>query len=127
MQAVCVILRHTDVNGEFCTRHRQRHLLRAAARSQEPEDTVTLTRSTDGGRTFANHAWTRDAFIPRRDDLLGDYIGVAAPNNKVYGAWAEIAPPATPKEKEAEATATTERRPHTIVRAGVPDFAGAAR
>ena len=88
--------------------------------------TVTLARSTDGGRTFINYAWTRDAFIPRRDDFLGDYIGLAALNNKVYGAWTEIAPPPAPKEKEAEAS-PTERRPQTIVRVGVADFAGAAR
>ncbi len=88
--------------------------------------TVTLARSTDGGRTFANYAWTRDAFIPRRDDFLGDYIGVAALNNKVYGVWAEIAPPSTPVEKEEEA-APTERRPHTIVRVGVADFGEAGR
>jgi BNR/Asp-box repeat len=86
--------------------------------------TVTLARSTDGGRTFTNYAWTRDAFIPRRDDFLGDYIGVAALNNKVYGVWAEIAPPTIPKDAVAPAT---ERRPETIVRVGVADFAGAPR
>ena len=26
--------------------------------------TLTLARSTDGGRSFANYAWTRDAFVP---------------------------------------------------------------
>jgi len=88
--------------------------------------TVTLARSTDGGRTFTNYAWTREAFISRRNDFLGDYIAVAALNNKVYGAWTEIAPPPAPKEKEAEAS-PTERRPQTIVRVGVADFAGAAR
>ena len=84
-------------------------------RRLDPENkktTVTLARSTDGGRTFANYAWTRDAFVPSRDDFLGDYIGVAALNNKVYGVWAEIAPPTAPKEEDAPAT---ERRPQTIV------------
>jgi len=80
---------------------------------------VTLARSTDGGRTFANYAWTRDAFVPSRDDFLGDYIGVAALNNKVYGTWAEIAPPSAPKDEKAP---PTERRPQTIVRVGVADF-----
>ena len=84
--------------------------------------TVTLARSTDGGHTFANYAWTRDAFIPHRDNFLGDYIGVAALNNKVYGVWAEIAPPATPKQEVAPAT---ERRPQTIVKVGVADFGSA--
>src|SRR5271166_3111049 len=92
--------------------------------------TVTLARSTDGGQTFTNYAWTRDAFIPRRDNFLGDYIGVAALNNKVYGVWAEIAPPAPPreqpappKEKDAPAPAA-EHHPQTIVRVGVADFGG---
>jgi len=88
--------------------------------------TVTLARSTDGGRTFTNYAWTRDAFMPRKDNFLGDYIGVAALNNKVYGVWAEIAPPGVPKEKEAEAP-PTERRPQTIVRVGVADFVSVPR
>jgi hypothetical protein len=87
---------------------------------------VTLARSTDGGQTFLNYAWTNDAFVPRRDDFLGDYIGVAALNNKVYGVWAEIAPPSTPVDKEEEAT-PAERRPHTIVKVGIADFGGAGR
>jgi hypothetical protein len=81
--------------------------------------TVTLARSTDGGLTFTNYAWTRDAFMPHRDNFLGDYIGVAALNNKVYGAWAEIAPPTTPKEAEPP---PTDRHPQTIVKVGVADF-----
>ncbi len=88
--------------------------------------TVTLARSTDGGRTFTNYAWTRDAFIPRRDDFLGDYIGIAALNNKVYGVWAEIAAASAPKEKEAGAP-PSERRPQTIVRVGVADFGNSPR
>jgi hypothetical protein len=86
--------------------------------------TVTLARSTDGGATFTNYAWTRDGFVPRREEFLGDYIGVAALNNKVYGVWAEIAPPETPKDKLAPPP--TEFRPHTIVRIGVADFSGGA-
>jgi hypothetical protein len=88
--------------------------------------TVTLARSTDGGRTFANYAWTHDAFIPRRDNFLGDYIGVAAFNNKVYGAWAEIAPPTPPKDGGTPPPAT-DHHTQTIVRVGVADFSSAAR
>jgi hypothetical protein len=69
---------------------------------------------------------SRDAFVPSRDDFLGDYIGVAALNNKVYGVWAEIAPSETPKEKEADAP-PTKRRPQTIVRVGIADFGSTAR
>jgi hypothetical protein len=92
-------------------------------RRMDPDNrktTVSLARSTDGGATFTNYAWTRDAFVPRRDEFLGDYIGAAALNNKVYGVWAEIAPPETPKDKAAPPP--TEFRPHTIVKVGVADF-----
>jgi hypothetical protein len=107
--------------------------------------TVTLARSTDGGRTFTNYAWTRAAFVPHRDNFLGDYIGVAALNNRVYGVWAEIAPPkestakapappkepatkesAPPKEKN-DAPPPAEHHPQTVVRVGVADFSGAGR
>ena len=96
-------------------------------RRLDPNDrktAVTLARSTDGGATFANYAWTRDTFVSRRDEFLGDYIGIAALNNKVYGVWAEIAPPETPKDKTAPPP--TEFRPHTIVKIGVADFGSAA-
>ncbi len=82
--------------------------------------TVTLARSVDGGAAFTNYAWTRDAFVTRRDEFLGDYIGVAALNDKVYGVWAEIAPVETPKDKKGQPP--TEFRPHTIVKIGVADF-----
>lgn len=82
--------------------------------------TVTLARSLDGGRTFTNYAWTQEAFVTSRQEFLGDYIGVTALNDKVYGAWAEIPAPATPKEK-AEPPPTS-FRPHTVVRVGVADF-----
>ncbi len=92
-------------------------------RRMDPDNrktTVSLARSTDGGATFTNYAWTRDAFVPRRDEFLGDYIGAAALNNKVYGVWAEVAPPETPKDKATPPP--TEFRPHTIVKVGVADF-----
>ena len=94
--------------------------------AKNKKTTVTLARSTDGGHTFTNYAWTTDAFVPTRDDFLGDYIGVAALNNKVYGAWAEIAPPGTPREGKEDAPGT-ERRPMTVVKVGVADFGGAGR
>ena len=87
--------------------------------SANRKTTVTLARSTDGGRTFANYAWTRDAFIPKSDDFLGDYIGVAALNNKVFGVWAEMAPPEVPREPNP---VTTTHRAETVVRVGVADF-----
>ncbi len=53
--------------------------------------TVTLARSTDGGRTFTNYAWSVTPSDPKRANH-GDYIGVAALNGQVYGAWVDNAP-----------------------------------
>jgi hypothetical protein len=54
--------------------------------------TVTLARSTDGGRTFQNYAWTEQAFDPQKI-FIGDYTGLAALNGCVYGIWTEATPP----------------------------------
>ncbi len=81
---------------------------------------VSLARSTDGGATFTNYAWTHDAFVPRKDEFIGDYIGVAALNGKVYGVWSEIAAQEVPIDKATPPP--TEFRPHTIVKVGVADF-----
>ena len=47
---------------------------------------VVLARSTDGGHTFSNYAWTNTPFDPE-GVFMGDYLGLAASNNRVYGAW----------------------------------------
>ena len=47
---------------------------------------VVLARSTDGGKTFRNYAWTDQPFNPH-GVFMGDYLGLAAYGNKVYGAW----------------------------------------
>jgi hypothetical protein len=47
---------------------------------------VVLARSTDGGHTFQNYAWTNTPFDPE-GVFMGDYLGLAASNNRVYGAW----------------------------------------
>ena len=44
--------------------------------------TVTLARSTDGGVTWTNYAWTSEPFASSEMQFLGDYIGVAALNDK---------------------------------------------
>ena len=82
--------------------------------------TVTLARSTDGGATFKNYAWTTAPFVTTRDEFIGDYTGIAALNNKVYGAWTEVVPPEQPKEKNAPPS--NRFRPHTVVKVGVADF-----
>ena len=66
---------------------------------------VVLARSADGGRTFANYAWTTTAFNPK-GVFMGDYLGLAAWDNRVYGAWTSR------QGKEAK----------TSVQVGVADF-----
>jgi hypothetical protein len=77
---------------------------------QHRKQIVVLARSEDGGRRFANYAWTQDEFDPG-EVFMGDYLGLAAWGNRVYGAW-----PVKPGPKRA-----------TVLQAGVADFgAGAA-
>lgn len=59
-------------------------------RRQDPQNKkqiVVLARSVDGGKTFSNYAWTTEAFDPA-GVFMGDYLGLAAWGNRVYGAWA---------------------------------------
>ncbi len=73
---------------------------------------VTLARSTDGGRTFTNYAWSAAPTDPRQAGY-GDYIGLAAANGRVYGAWPESvsAPPDTPAGAGP-----------SVIRVGIADF-----
>src|SRR6185437_1038963 len=68
----------------------------------------TLARSTDGGRTFANYAWT-DSTFAGRNAFLGDYTWLTAYDGRVYGIWAETAP-------------IDSTRAGTVVRVGTADF-----
>jgi hypothetical protein len=64
-------------------------------RRDDPDNrraTVTLARSADGGRTFANFAWSDRSYDPTAA-CLGDYLGLAALGGRVYGAWVEDVPP----------------------------------
>lgn len=74
------------------------------------ETRVTLARSTDGGLSFANYAWTSEGFTSS-GDFLGDYTAIAAWGGRVYGAWAE--------EISRKAKPGTHA---TVVRVGVADF-----
>ena len=69
---------------------------------------VVLARSTDGGRSFVNYAWTETAFDPGRV-FMGDYTGISALGGRVYGVWTEKPPSAT-------------RSRDTIIRVGIADF-----
>ncbi|HTQ57868.1 MAG TPA: hypothetical protein VMI94_25555 [Bryobacteraceae bacterium] len=82
---------------------------RADARNRS--QTVTLARSADGGRSFANYAWTTEPFQTNDQVFMGDYSGIAAYGGRVYGAWAE-------RPRESGETA----RSGTIVRVGIADF-----
>jgi hypothetical protein len=73
---------------------------------QNKEPIIVLARSTDGGRTFVNYAWTNTSFDPAHV-FLGDYTGLAASGDRVYGVWTE-----KPKGDSRD----------TIVRVGIADF-----
>ncbi|MGC2636676.1 MAG: sialidase family protein [Acidobacteriaceae bacterium] len=79
-------------------------------RREDPENEkqiVVLARSTDGGRTFANYAWTTTPFNPE-GVFMGDYLALAAWGDRVYGAW-------TYRQGKADKTS---------VQVGVADFSG---
>jgi hypothetical protein len=86
---------------------------------------VVLARSTDGGRTFANYAWTDEPF-EANDLFFGDYTGLAAYGGHVYGVWMEKpvpAPEPTPDEKnKTDAKATKPQPRGTVVKVGTADF-----
>jgi hypothetical protein len=98
--------------------------------------TVTLARSTDGGATFQNYAWTTEPF-EAGGVFFGDYSGIAASGGRVYGVWtekpAEVAETENKKEDKTEKTEnTTEKKPEqskpkrgTVVKVGVADFKAA--
>ena len=78
-------------------------------RRQDPRNEraiVVLARSTDGGRSFTNYAWTERAFSPR-GAFFGDYTGLTAFRGRVYGVWTE--------KPEAGS-------PGRVIRLGVADF-----
>jgi hypothetical protein len=72
---------------------------------------VTLARSVDGGRTFANCDWS-DAAFEGQQAFLGDYTWLTAFNNRVYGVWTGA----------AAAEAGQQRGAATVVRVGIADF-----
>jgi hypothetical protein len=104
-------------------------------RRGDPEDlkaSVTLARSTDEGRTFTNYQWS-DGMFDGHDVRLGDYMWLAAYDNRVYGVWAEPVPADTvltaagagqPDVLKASASAPV-RRYAPVVRVGSADFSRA--
>ena len=84
---------------------------------------VTLARSTDGGRTFTNYAWTEAPFEGQQV-FLGDYTWLTAYNNRVYGVWTEAASPAQPLPGQNPPAGGPPARSGAVVRVGTADFSG---
>ena len=77
---------------------------------------ITLARSTDGGKTFANYAWTTEPF-EAQTAFLGDYTWVTAYNNRVYGVWTEAA-----AEAKKSSSGESRKSGSPTVRVGTADF-----
>ncbi len=79
----------------------------------------TLARSTDGGKTFTNYAWSEAPF-QSPNAFLGDYTWLTAYDHKVYGVWTEALP--MPPDSQSPQSARPPRA-STAVRVGFADFA----
>ncbi|HEV2115412.1 MAG TPA: hypothetical protein VGR48_05265, partial [Terriglobales bacterium] len=93
---------------------------------QNVKTTVTLARSSDGGKSFTNYAWSEEPFAGHRQ-FIGDYLGIAVLQGRVYGIWTEVTPvpPAQPgKEKPAASSSSGQHR--TIIKIGTAQFVAAA-
>jgi hypothetical protein len=86
---------------------------------------VVLARSTDGGRTFTNYAWTSEPF-EASGVFFGDYTGLAAYGGRVYGIWTEKPAPPAPspesKDKPEEAKDAKPKAQGTVIKVGTADF-----
>ncbi len=90
---------------------------------QNRKQIVVLARSSDGGRSFNNYAWTEDPF-EAGGVFFGDYSGLAAFGGRVYGVWTEKPAPASAGNKGTE-TKESDSKPKpkgTVVKVGVADF-----
>ncbi len=97
---------------------------------QNRKQIVVLARSTDGGRSFTNYAWTDEAF-DASDVFFGDYTGLAAYGGRVYGIWTEKPAPEPEPEPDAKAKPETgkyakPRTKGTVVKVGTADFTQAS-
>jgi Neuraminidase (sialidase) len=89
---------------------------------------VVLARSTNGGHSFTNYAWTNESF-EAGGVFFGDYTGLAAYGGRVYGVWAEKPVPVPEAKSEPEEAKETkgakEAKPQprgTVVKVGTADF-----
>jgi BNR repeat-like domain len=96
---------------------------------QNRKQTVTLARSTNGGASFQNYAWTTGAF-EAGEVFFGDYSGIAAFGGRVYGVWTEKPPApdaADAGEKPANKSDKPAKPPGTVVKVGIADFSSKAQ
>jgi len=91
---------------------------------QNRKQIVVLARSTDGGRSFQNYAWSTEPF-EAGGVFFGDYSGIAAFGGRVYGVWTEK-PGAVP-EMEGKSDGAKPQPRGTVVKVGIADFTMAAR
>ncbi len=91
--------------------------------------TTTLARSADGGRSFTNYRWSRAPSDPK-EAMFGDYIGLAALEGRVYGAWVEniATEPGPRKSPHKVQSGSMELEPDDFpfgpaaIRVGIADF-----
>ena len=82
-------------------------------RGDNKATTVTLARSTDGGKTFANYTLDSDAF-DAEGDFLGDYLAITAFGDKAFAACAH--------QTQEEGTSERGKKTRTVLRVGSADF-----
>lgn len=99
------------------------------ADAENRKSTITLARSTDGGKTFANYAWNAEPF-DAEGVFMGDYTGIAAFNGRVYGIWTIKPESKAPNGKSGAQGAMPQRNSPeywrlrgTQIQIGVADFA----
>jgi hypothetical protein len=83
---------------------------------------LTLARSTDGGQTFKNYAWSTQPSDPK-DIFMGDYMGITAYQGKVYGIWARTA---TAEEQSATQSLNSSKTDNSADAQPTPKEKGAA-
>jgi hypothetical protein len=90
---------------------------------QNKKTKVTLAQSTDGGHSFRNYAWTDEPFASNRQ-FIGDYLGIAAWNGRVYGVWTQVTPvpPARTGAQKPAAGPPSGEQHRTIVKLGIAQF-----
>ena len=93
-------------------------------RRRDPENRkqiVVLARSSDGGLSFKNYAWTEDPF-EAGGVFFGDYSWLAAYGGRVYGVWTEKPAPPPPTDTKDKDEESKPGPRGTVVKVGTADF-----